>query len=93
LYILFEDGAFMTIWCHWLQWNILGVSRKIVHGTLSNFHQLWISSADFRRSVQYQISRKSFPWGPSCYIRTDMAKWRHSLLCERARLFHLCKAR
>ena len=70
-----------------------GVSCMIIHGALSDFHQLWIFSADFRRSFQYQISRKSVHLEPRCYIRTDMAKWRLSLLCERALLFHLCEAR
>ena len=72
---------------------ITGVcSCKIVHGTYGLPIMDFLGSF-FRRSAQYQISRKSVHLGPRCYVRTDMAKWHLSLLCERIRLFHLSEAR
>jgi len=37
----------------------------------AHFNQIWISSTDFRRSPQYQISRKSAQWEPRWYVWTD----------------------
>ena len=40
-------------------------------------------STDFRKILEYQISRKSFQWEPSCFMRTGEQIWRRfSKFCE-----------
>ena len=41
---------------------------------LSDLSETWMSSADFRNILKYQISWISVQWEPSCSIRTDMTK-------------------
>jgi len=38
---------------------------------LSDFNKAQIFSADFRKILKYQFSRKSVQWEPSCSMRTD----------------------
>jgi len=38
------------------------------------FNQILLIATDFRRSLQYQILRKSFKWEQRWYIRTDKTK-------------------
>ena len=38
---------------------------------LYDFNQIWISSKDFHKSPQYQVSRKSVRWDPRSCMRTD----------------------
>ena len=38
---------------------------------LSDFNGMWTLSTNFWKIFKYQISSKSFQWGPSCSMRTD----------------------
>jgi hypothetical protein len=46
-----------------------------IHGKyplfLFDFNQIWILSTDFIRSFQFQVSRKSVKWEPSCLLPAD----------------------
>jgi hypothetical protein len=37
----------------------------------SYFHETCIFSTDLRKILEYQVSRKSVQWEPSCFMRTD----------------------
>jgi hypothetical protein len=38
---------------------------------LSDLNESWVFSADIRKILKYEISRKSVQWEPSCSMRTD----------------------
>jgi hypothetical protein len=55
---------------------------------LSGFHENWILSKDFRKTLKSQISLKSVQLEPSCSVRTDRhdeVDSRLSQPCERAK--------
>jgi len=53
-------------------WIYLGLHVQCLI-LLSSFNQLWSSWTDFCKSLQYQISRRSFHWQLQWYMQTD--KW------------------
>jgi hypothetical protein len=62
----FEE-EFIEIW----PWMYLGLHDKYPI-CFSDFNEPWIFLANFWENLRYQISRKSVPWEPSCFMqRTD----------------------
>jgi hypothetical protein len=47
---------------------------------LSDFNEIWILWADFRKSVKYQASSKSVQWELNCSKRTDGQMYRTKLI-------------
>ena len=50
------------------------VGLHLKYSFLSDFHQIWGSSTDFRKRHQYKFSRKSVQGEPRLYLMSDMTK-------------------